>query len=899
MIRAQLRSHWVLIMLGISAWSISAPLYAQQENNDLEVQKAQLIKRIDTLLFKLEDHIQEETTEEEMEAKEEAKSASINNTDASSQSEEDLEDVRVRLKRDRLRAKLEFWTTGDRDFIGGLKVSEINELMAEARSVAAHFGLNVERYGRLYDIGKKAIRESGFVLNDHIPPDQKVDLVSRFNAFFTSTAERRAEIAEFRAKLQEYKLGLTKRVTFAYIRALLAAPDAVRNCDFQQSSETVDFKGQTFRSLGCEDPVLTNLKKYVQAVQNLAGAEAEFFAGEADYVIAEQTIMNDLAAGIPLLGDAIDLYSIYSGENLAGQCLDRTSLAITAVFSLIPFVPASWWTYGIKRFGLEEHISKMTLLAAEWAEYGGKNLDGFVAWTGVSERTLANFQEVMFTEINVFSKPFGISGRGKITKSAQGPLAAKLSADEIAAENLKLVQKAKVVFDELPDDVRAEAVRRSKNLLRENLEKFQKNKKHVVDASNMVPEHIEEFIKLARQEDSIIIFRSVNPDATVLIANNAATKWMDVKPKSADWGPHRGYLPFDQNFSKLRNPDKLKNLNPKQLADAAEKAASFSEKSKKCITNPNCFKIPLELPNKNTVHILQDGVDQIPVLRTPEGKYLDPDLLTEIQGLSGELPPMEVIAGKNAKGELVPLTADYDLLAVGNKKETHLAMSSDATGNITPQEQNIVNGINEAGERAGYTGGDLSHHGPENQFHLSEGALSQDPVVTAIHPKDGPVTIPRCDRECFVDWCRTSKRCGAIPVCRKTSVPDLPCLPVDPDRLLKDFMQQARLDGYTNLRPNATWDWGEANGLSGWAPRVMLEYDPNDASKIVLGQYSPGNGLVDTIKKVSFGTAGRATQPVAAVAKQALKYMFSCPDTSVREVTQKVAWKLKTAVASP
>lgn len=879
----------LLLLANLASLLLFSPiLLAQAEEADFTAAKTSMMQRVDALLSEIEQQVKQDTQQQEQVARQEAQQAGIDKTNASAQRAAQLEDIKVRLQRDRLRTKLQFWSTGDRDFIAALEVSEINALMAEARSVAAHFGLNVERYGKLYAIGKNAIRRSGFVLSDHIPPDQREDLASYFDEFFTSTHERRREVAEFRARLQEYKVVLTKRVTFAYIRALLSAPDAVANCQFnEEASQRVSFNGATFRSLGCDDPVLAELRQYVQAVQKIAGAEADLFASEADYLIAEQTLMNDLAAGLPLVGDAIDMYSLYSGENLAGQCLDRTSMAITAVFSIIPFVPARWWTYAIKRFGLEDHLTQLALLAAEWAEYGGKNLDGFVAWAGVPEKTLLDVQEFLFTEINVLSKPYGIQGRSTITKSAAGPLATKLSADEIANENLKLVQKAKVAFAELPADVRAEAQRRSAKLLRENLEGLQRSKQHVIDASNMVPEHVEEFIKLARQEDTVILFRSVNADATELLRANYGTKWMTVKPKSADWGPHRGFLPFDQGFSKLANPERLKKLNPSQLAEAMQEIAEYSDKAKKCLQSPECFKIPLELPDKKTVHVWSKGDDKIAVLRTPEGTYLDADNLQPLREITGELPPMEVMAGRNANGDLVPLTADYDLLAVGNKKETHKALSSEITGAATAEEREIVEKINQAGKRAGFEGGNLSHHGPENQFHLSKGALSEDPVITAIHPSKGAVTIPRCDRACFVKWCQTSKQCGALPICEARS-PSVPCLPVDPDRLLKTFMHEARLDGYTNLRPNATWDWGQSNGLSGWPPKVMLEHNPSDASKTVFGQYSPGNGLVDTIKATSTRTSGRAAQVTTKAAQQALKYLFSCPETSIK----KEVWKL-------
>lgn len=873
------RSKCAIVLAALLGCSFN--LEAQEDSSDQQPQArvAELLEQLDELLFTVEGDVKQELSEQEQEVRAEAAQNVLNATDPNRQAAAQLEDERVRLHRDKLQNKLDFFARGDRDFIAALDVAEINQLMSESKAVAAHFGLNVEQYGKLYQIGKNAIKRSSFALSDRIPPDQREDLVSYFNDFFTFAHNRELEINKFRSELQEYKLVLTKRVTFAYIRALLAAPDKVRNCQFSNPSERISLEGQTFKSLACDDQVINNLRLYVNAVQDLAGAEAEVFGVQAEFLISQQTLMNDLAAGLPLVGDAIDMYSVYSGENLAGQCLDRTSLAISAVFSLIPFVPSSWWTYAIKRFGLEKSISRLVMFMAESAEYGGKKAAGFAAWAGMSERGFVKIQDILLAEFNLLSRPMGVKGRGKITQSARAPLARELSAEEIVYQNLKLAEEGKVIYKNIPGDLRQKTLRRSQKLLRENLQKFQKNPRHVVDVSNMVPEHIDEFVKLAKAEDSVIIFRSVNGDATNLIKANYGTKWMDVKPKSSDWGPHKGFLPYDQSFSKISNPNKLKNMSPDELAKAAKKAEEYSQLAKDCTKNPNCFKIPLELPDKSTVHIMGKGTDQVPIVKRPDGVFIDPDTKLPIDVGDMEIRPMEVMAGKNAKGEIVPLTADYDLLAVGSKKDPRSATYSDSTGFITPEEAKLVEGVNEAGKRAGYDGGNLSHHGPENQFFKSPGALAEDPVVTIIDPRDGPITVPRCDEECYRAWCQSSGMCGGIPICREND-PDVPCLPIDPDRLLKDYMHDARLRGYTDLKPNSVWDWGEVNGLSGWTPKVLLEHDPSKAGKHVFGQYRPGQGMVGMIRNSRLATLGPVLQRAAT---SSLKYLFSCPDSSIRD----------------
>jgi hypothetical protein len=90
-------------------------------------------------------------------------------------------------------------------------------------------------------------------------------------------------------------------------------------------------------------------------------------------------------------------------------------------------------------------------------------------------------------------------------------------------------------------------------------------------------------------------------------------------------------------------------------------------------------------------------------------------------------------------------------------------------------------------------------------------------------------------------------------------------------------MHDARLRGYTNLNPNSAWGWGEANGLSGWTPKVLLdskEFIDESGEKIVketFGQYRPGRGVVNINKKIKLRGVAKAA------ALKATKYLFSCP----------------------
>ena len=81
--------------------------------------------------------------------------------------------------------------------------------------------------------------------------------------------------------------------------------------------------------------------------------------------------------------------------------------------------------------------------------------------------------------------------------------------------------------------------------------------------SGMVKSHAEQYLWVAERRDAVIIARPVNQDSTRLIEMDAATKGMDIKGKSSSWGPHKGYIPREQRFSKLArvyrdDPDTMK-----------------------------------------------------------------------------------------------------------------------------------------------------------------------------------------------------------------------------------------------------------------------------------------------------------------------------------------------------
>lgn len=888
-------------LTGILIFACAAAAWPQSFENT----QAALLKETDVLLQQVERGVLDELEREASRVEEDgAKALDAAIASTGRETLDNIAEEQMRAERDELLRRVNDWAQADAVLLDVLETNELSDALARATAIARYHGLDVVRLQRLYDLGKRTIRRSSFVVHDRIPPDQDESVARYFKNFFVFAALRETELADYYRRNQTYRVRLYKRVTLAYLRALLASAESFPTCEVSKPTAT-QVNGKDVQTLECRDPVVAGLRSYVKGVQSISSAEADAFAAEAEKLIAEQTLVSDMAAGLPVVGEFLDFYSIYSGEDLAGNCLDRFSYALTVVFSVIPFLPDSWVEQIVKRLGIEDAIAKLLVWGAGLAEWAPTALEGFAARVGLTAQQLEAVQrgldtgieavtQVLNTRVDVTTDPIrfpGIGGDlsgGGITQSKKlGELTAETTKQKIAMaimKNTQLAEEGQRMMRMLPDAVRERMEALSKRIMGTNLLSIPANAKalrgdasEVIEQSNMVKKHLDAFLEVAEEDDAILIFRAVNPDATRLIDENYATKWMDVKGKSSDWGPQSGFIPVEQKFSKLNNPSKTMD------ADALAEVAGFHEKVDKCLQKGICFKIDLELSNGDHVHVWKNGDAELPILKGPDGRFRDPDTGDLLNIDPATTRPMEVLAGPNKAGELVPLTADYDFLAMGTGRnqsldvkltdDVRLPDNDPKRGAATAKERKLVERVNKAGEKAGYKGGNLSHHGAENQYFDSPGALSVDPSVTVIDPEKGLLTIPRCELECMKKWCEKSKQCGSLPICGADS-PQAPCIHIDPDRLLKDYFHEARLRGYDNLRPNSIWGWGEFNGLSGWTPMVVMDPKGPKPADWVMGQYRPEMGMRSTV--LSTGSSA-LTSSARSAAKRALRYLFECP----------------------
>ncbi len=354
--------------------------------------------------------------------------------------------------------------------------------------------------------------------------------------------------------------------------------------------------------------------------------------------------------------------------------------------------------------------------------------------------------------------------------------------------------------------------------------------------SGMVPSHAFTYAEVADALNMVILARPVNPDATEVIRNNNATKPMNLKGKSSNWGPQRAFIAQDQRFSKL-----WFQYEENRSDERDSEVIKYNEEVVKSLNDPAGIAILRHLEkaytcdgNVQEYKVYFDSVAIDPVaaiyIQDASGQYfnwiksvddgckdkVDCCPLSMNPVIPQNLKPMLVLANPmllDDEGRPRFYTADYDLLAMafyarsldgleddpyteapfGDEKFIPRFTAADfdsEKGYITPDQDAVVDIINnEIRFETGYEGGNVTHHGPENQYYIvgkpKKGSPYVDYPITAFEP----------------DFSRFAKT-GII-----RSIPKGP--PGFRDRYLKRYMAKMRRKGY-NLYPNLVangWQW--------------------------------------------------------------------------------------------
>lgn len=740
-----------------------------------------------------------------------------------------------------LRQKIEAWRTGNLDAV---PMSELEAALPTALTIAKANGMDVVRLQRIWELTKKVIREGAFRdPEDPRPSDWAAGL----------SAAGAANLAEYEARRQAVRVRFYKRLTAAFLDALLASREMLPPCCVARDGpQRVSLDGVEIPRLGCPDPVVERFSRYANAIRQIDAAESEHLQADYEILVQRQQLLTDILSVAPLVGDGMDIYSVYSGEDLAGNCLSPFERGLTALFVAIPILGPDALKFATKRSPwVAENLGKLSAYLDATMNWMGELGEGVAKRWGTGKAQVASLAETLRQiELDVADMP-------GLDREAKEALMMRLKHDATIYEILRDAAEDRVWINNLPPELRAKAEARAEQILRAYLNGVQGSREAVVRASNMVAKHLDAIEVVARERGEILVFRSVNPDARRLIEEGFATKGMNVKGKSADWGPHAGFIPVEQKFSKLGNPSKPPD------AQALAEVQAFHDKVAKCLRKGECRETPAVMGNGDAILTIPDpaaGRD-IPVIRDKHGNFLDADTRKPLE-LSPDqrtrAQPMMVLADDQGRA----LTADYDFLAFGMQGRHRSPHFDPERGFIEARQRASLEEINGAVAGAGYEGGYIAHHGAENWYPMSPGAMKVDPVVTVVDPQRGLITIPRCDAACMQKWCDNTQACGRLKVCGEAPQP--PCIPIDPDRLLKDYFHDARLRGF-NLDPNAVWNWGNYNVTGGWTVRAFLDEG-------VTAQWRDGGvqALIDP------ALAQAARRAIVNGVTQAGQVLFSC-----------------------
>ncbi|MFZ5907168.1 MAG: anthrax toxin-like adenylyl cyclase domain-containing protein [Nitrospirota bacterium] len=731
--------------------------------------------------------------------------------------------IDLEKERNRLKQWVEIWTEN----INVTEIAELKQGIGDALAIAHKEGRDIRQIAKIYDLTKKVIRTADFIVPENSVFDRiqrlnlKTDdrpstqlMVSYFELFQMGFAIEEFE-AHARAEHQKYRVNLYKRAAVAFIRALISLNDPVPECTKDNiKPEQYTYKGKIVQMAGCPDPGVEHLKSYYKAVQRIQSADSDALSAEVEDLIAEQQLIADVASIIPLLGDGIDLYAAWSGEDLAGYCLTPFERVLMGAFSFIPMVGPSVLDFAAKKSKrvatAVETLSNYFNATIDFAKYHGKEISK--AYVEMGEELTGIIAKSRYVDIDILIKLRKYLDDLANSDVFRHALTNEQQAELIMQRTLRQAKEDARWIKDLPQELQERATAESAERMAKNLGRIQGPYAERFKLTNMVPEHVEALEKLVKEKgDWVLMYRSVNPDATELIIQNYATKGMNVKGKSADWGAHAGFIPSEQKLSKLGNPNRAGGIDKAAIEE-------FHEKVRKCLkANPPCaFEAALKWKHKGKempVHVVVDsktGQEVTAIFDESTGKYIDRrGNVMNVDGTNAR----DVMVLSDSNGN--PLTADYDFLGFGKKSDIEAPRFDRDKGYIADWEEEMLDASNEAiREGGGYLGGNISHHGAEQWYPFSPGAMEVDDVVTVFDPEAGFRIIPRCDADCMRHWCRTERQCNPLSVCEPPNTTK--CFPPDPNRLLKDYMHDKRLGGY-NVGPNSKWGWGGYDVTGGWS----------------------------------------------------------------------------------
>jgi len=208
--------------------------------------------------------------------------------------------VRVRIERG-LRDQIEAWRLGLDDLDG----ADYQKRLAQALEAADRYGLDIERMRRLHDLTKTALLRADLAQSGERHPDSVKGPSGKLTAFMDWANHEQVRDAQAAARIQDHRKELHRKVSLAYMEALLEREPAA---------------------------AIAKFRAYSDALRQILAADADVLVAEAEMIQAELEYVQSAGAGVPLLGDAFDVVAILEGKQpLTGETLSGLDWCFTLV----------------------------------------------------------------------------------------------------------------------------------------------------------------------------------------------------------------------------------------------------------------------------------------------------------------------------------------------------------------------------------------------------------------------------------------------------------------------------------------------------------------------------------------------------------------------------------------
>lgn len=586
----------------------------------------------------------------------------------------------------------------------GLKAALYN-----AEAVAEGYGFDVEKLNKMYRLSKKMILGLEMVgkCGEGSPQlksiGDTVDNVSNLAKGAMDLFGLADNEEERLACVQTEKLKLYREVNRAYIYALTA--------------ESANDSAKGFR-------------RYAGYIQTIGGNDATILVRQAEQMASDQDKVMILFELTPVVGELLDLYSLGTGTSALGEKISETERAVIGIFLFTPEIASQLF----KRYP-SVFLSMKDFMRDLIYPVGGF-FDSAIIRSGQELAVVKKKAQ----EIWDYMIPIGKELGGRVGKKIR----------VVTGESLEAIARR---LEHMP------TARWSKEL--------------AIEASNIIPEHMNALLKVAREKEIIIMLRPFNKvgkeamqtavDKAKITGDWIATKWMDVKPKSASNPLLGAGIPVDPSLSKFDDAlqDAIKKGDPAEIAKVEKDISDMKKTMTQLFAKRDLKGNPLVGKMTATYKEMRDGKEiihdiywatnssgkKVMGIMDGAGNLIDPHTLKKFD--VGTSKVKKVLILTDPKG--TKILPDYDTFAIGSKsisgdgaRNAAGELIDESTiyvnklGNVDRRNLDAMTDINAEIAKATGVKGNLVHHGSANAW-----TDIPDFPITIITPKGKVISVPK------------------------------------------------------------------------------------------------------------------------------------------------------------